>query len=359
MSEFDHARLLLAILRRRWDEAESLAARTPVDPDRFVQACHDGDVPTWVLARLEQAGRLELIGAETARRLRATRDRIRNDNLLLLARAEQALGLLVAAGVKPVALKGLDVLHRLPVGFDERTLDDVDLLVRPDELKACIDALTAAGWQAPPEPRRTHYVRSSHHLPLTSPGPVTVDFEIHWNLAQETRYRIDGPGLIERAKPLRIGEVELLRLDDHDAVAHLLVHHFTHYFDRRLKWAVDMEAITREPGFAWSTVVERVRGWGATAAVGMSLVHLHKLFPEWIPATALTGLPVAAWRKLLTRPLLSAHPLELFRDTRRRWVQLYLATVLLEKPSMVPGWLLHRATRDRRAGSNPLDGSEG
>jgi hypothetical protein len=355
MSELDHVRLLLAILGSRWDEAESLTARTPVDPAAFLEVCRETDVGVWVHARLDACGRTALIGDEAMARLAALRTRIRNDNLLLLARNEQALRLLVDAGVKPVALKGLDVMHRLGVGFDERTMDDVDLLVREEQLTASIDALEAAGWQAPAEPMRTHYIRTSHHLPLVSPGPVEVGFEIHWNLVQEERYSVDVERLFARAQPLEVGGIEILRLDDHDAAAHLLLHHFTHYFDRRLKWMIDLDRRTRQPGFSWPQVVERVREWGATAAVGMSLLHLRKIFPQGIPAELSEQLPVAGWRRALTAPLRSGHPLDLFRDTRRRWVQLYLATVLLERPSMVPGWLLHRATRDRRAGSNPLD----
>ena len=356
MSASDHARLLLAILRRRWELVDELASGTTIDGATFVDLCLESDVPTWVHARLAEAGRLGLIGERAAGRLAEIRDRVRRDNLLLIARAEQALGALVACGVTPVALKGLDLLHRVYNGFDERTLDDVDLLVPPDQLQTSIDALVAQGWQLPPEPKRTHYIRTSHHLPIKSPGPVTVDFEIHWSLAQEMRYRIDQQALVARAVPLEIGGHRVLRMDDHDNVAHILLHHFTHYFDRRTKWALDLEAIARDPRFDWTVVVDRVRGWRATAAVGMSLRHLQKLFPEWIPRSVTDALPVAGWRSFLSWPLRSAHPLELFRATRRRWVQLYLAGLLLEKPSMLPRWLAHRSSRTAHTGTNPLDG---
>jgi hypothetical protein len=190
---------------------------------------------------------------------------------------------------------------------------------------------------------------------MHSPGPVRVEFEIHWGLAQEMRYRIDERGLHERAVPLEIGGHRVLRMDDHDLVAHLLLHHFTHYFDRRLKWAIDMRRIARLPGFSWNGVARRLRDWGATAASGMSLVHLHRTVPEWISDEALAALRPAAWRRALLWPLRSTHPLDLYRGTRRRWVQLYIATVLLEDPSLMPRWLAHRATRDRRDSANPLD----
>jgi hypothetical protein len=190
---------------------------------------------------------------------------------------------------------------------------------------------------------------------MSSPGPVRVDFEIHWGLAQEMRYRIDEQGLHERAVPLEIEGRTVLRMDDHDLVAHLLLHHFTHYFDRRLKWAIDMQRISRLPGFDWKGVVRRLREWGATAASGMSLVHVRRSVPEWIPEEALRALRPAAWRRALLWPLRSPHPLDLLRGTRRRAVQLYVAAVLLEDPFLLPRWLAHRATRDRRTSTHPLD----
>ena len=82
----------------------------------------------------------------------------------------------------------------------------------------------------------------------------------------------------------------------------------------------------------------------------MSLVHLRKLFPDWIPPQATRALPTAAWRRAVTFPLRSPHPLDLFRGTRNRKVQLYLAAAMIDRPRDLPRYLLHRATRDRRTG---------
>jgi hypothetical protein len=355
MNPHDHARLLLAIVLGRWDEAESLKRGGSVSAETFLDLCAQADVSPWVHARLQEEQRAELVGPEVMQALAEIRARVRNENLLLVARANQALRVLADAGVVPVALKGLDLLHRVYPDIDRRTLDDVDLLIRPDQLKAALAALEGEGWTAPAEPKRTHYIRTSHHLPLDSPGPVVVGFEIHWNLAQEMRFAIDERQLHERARPLSIGGHQVLRMDDHDLVAHLLLHQFSHYFDRRLKWAVDIEAIASQPGFDWEVAIDRVCSWDAAAVVGLALEHLHKMVPEWIPERSVSRLRPAAWRRAVTWPLRSTHPMELFRGTRRRWVQLYLATVLLENPWLTPRWLLHRATRGRKESTNPLD----
>jgi hypothetical protein len=273
------------------------------------------------------------------------------DNLLLVTRLEQALDLLLAAGVRPVALKGVDVLHRLYGAFDERSLDDVDLLVPRGQRDLAIATLEDAGFKGPVGAERVHWFRSSFELPLTSPGPIGVAFEIHWNLGQAMRYAIDPDALIGRAVPLDVAGRSILRLDEHDAVAHLLLHHVQHYFDRRLKWVVEIGMLAGAPGFSWTRVAERLDAWGGRAAAGLALAHVRKLFPRLLPLSAYAALPAAGWRLAVTLPLRATHPLDFFRGTRRRAVQLAIAAVALERPWDLPAYLRHRATRDARAES--------
>jgi hypothetical protein len=355
MQESHISDLVLSIVCRRWEDAERLVAGGCPDPATFVAQCRECDVHAWVHHLLTSEGRTELVGETAVASLAELRNKVRYDTMLLFGRAEQALDLLVGAGVTPIALKGLDFLHRIYSEPDLRATDDVDLLIRRDDLAPALEVLRGAGWQLPPEAKTTHYIRSSHHLPLRSPGPIQVEFELHWNLAQSERYTIDVDALFGRAMPLEVAGRQLLRLEDNDVVAHLLIHHFSHYFDRRLKWLVDLQGIDQIRPVDWNAVAARVDEWGGSAASGVSLAHLHKLSSELIPRRALESLPVAAWRRALVRPLRSNHPLELFKGTRNRKVQLYLAAVMLDDPARLPGWLRHRARRDQRPSDNPLD----
>jgi hypothetical protein len=354
VSENQRIRLLLAILREDWDDVDRRLAQGPPDAEAFLDLVRQCELHPWVHARLEESGRLEGCGEVVATRLGEWRHKCRLDNLLLLARAEQSLDALLAAGVVPVVLKGLDFLHRFYDDFDLRTLDDMDLLVRREDLPAALDALAGAGWQDLPAGRRDHYLRSSHHLPLAGPGPVPVDIEVHWNLVQSGRYRLRPEALFDRAVEHDVAGRKVLRMSDVDTVAHLLLHHFTHYFDRRLKWTVDLRFLFETDGFTWEAVERRVAEWDASAAVGMTVQHLHKVLPEWFPRSVARRFPLAAWRRLLTWPLRSRHPLDLFRGTRSRRVQLFLAAAALERPSRLPGWLLHRRRRDEQPELSPL-----
>lgn len=349
------ARFLLAIARGAWAEAEAIARRRRPEPRVFLSLCHRCDVAPWVHARLEENDRLALVDDESAAALASARRKCRHDNLLLLARLEQALDALLAEQIVPVVLKGVDVIHRFGLRFDERTLDDVDMLVPAGQAARAVRALEEAGWTGPQEPERTHWLRSSFELPLRSPGPVPVSFEIHWSLGQTGRYRLDPEAVMRRTVPLDVAGRPVRRLDDHDAAAHLLVHHLQHYFDRRLKWMIDLLRIVSLPEFDWDTVVQRLREWGGTAAAAFALLHAAKVLPDTRWDDGLRRLPPAPWRRLATLPLRSAHPLDLFRASRTRAVQLWIAAALLEEPAELAGYVLHRTRRDRSPGPSPLE----
>lgn len=355
MNDLHEIRILLALARGRPDVARRLCDTTLPDPVRFVSLAREADVHPWIHARLVESDAGSWIGEDVLARLAVLRRKVTSDNLLLLARLEEALDLLRSEGIRPVLLKGSDTLHRFYGRFDERTLDDVDLLLHPSRVGLALRTLAGAGWNVPTGERWTRWARSSHHVPLHSPGPVPVDFEIHWNLVQERRYELDVEELLGRAVPTQVEGREALRLEDHDAVAHLLLHHVSHYFDRRLKWVLDLAHLSRGDGFRWDAVAERLHRWGGLQASGMALRHLHALHPEAVPDEAMRAVPVALWRRAATLPLRSRHPMERFRDTRRRWVQLYLAAALLEHPAELPAYLLHRSRRVRTPGAGPVE----
>jgi len=336
------ARLLLAVLRERWDEVDEIGRRDGPDPARFLYTAQGCDVLPQVHAALDGVGRLSFLGEGPAGRLSEARKKCRMDNLLLLARVERALDVLLAADVVPVLLKGAAVLHQFSIGFDSRTLDDVDLLVSHADFERSVEALRAAGWTDSAELEPARWLGESFEKTLLSPGPVPVMFDLHTHIAQRPRYRAEIGAILARAVPLSVAGREALRLESHDQAAHLLLHHIQHYFDRRLKWALDFARIVGETDFRWDGLGDRLREWGGTSAGSMSLRHIQKLLPEAVPAEGLRAVPTALWRRMLAVPLRSSHPLDLFRGTRRRPAQLYLGAILVESPTELPVALVRR-----------------
>jgi hypothetical protein len=326
MNDRLEAHLLLALLSGRREEVEALARRPEFRPGALVALARECEVSPWLHHLLESSGRLELAGEQGRQELAERRHKCRVDNLHLLALAEGALDALHGEGIVPIALKGLDQIHRYGIEFGARAMVDMDLLLRPDELQRAVGALRGAGWSPTGEQRRSHW--QPYHMAMMSAGPVRIFLELHWNLVQPGRYRLRPAELFERALPVEVCGRQMLGLEPHDHAAYLLLHHVSHHFERRLKGALDLKMIAEREAIDWALVGERLAGWEALAAGAMSLRHMAKLFPATFPEPFRPGM----LRSLLTLPLLSPHPLDLFRGIRLRPVQFYLGALLLERP---------------------------
>ena len=339
------ARLLLAILAERWADVEARVAEGTPRGAVLVELARTCAVHPWLhqlLTGCEERAGLDRVAA---RRLAALRRQCRLDNLLLLAWTERALDVLLSAGVVPIVLKGLALIHRHGIEFDARTFDDIDILVAPRERAKALRALECAGWKAPRTPPSCWW--SAYHVPLTTPGPLPVVLELHHGLVQEGRYALAPEELLGRAIPFELAGRRVLGLDIHDAAAHLLLHHVSHHFPRQLKWWLDLWTMTRAPDFRWSIVAERLADWGGLAAGAAAIAHLEKLFPALVTDEVRRFFPTSRWRMLLARPLRSPHPLELYRGTRHRIVQLALSALFLERPLSFLRFVRPVATLDR------------
>jgi hypothetical protein len=340
MNDRHEARLLLLLLSERWEEAGELARRPGLRDALLAGLARECEIAPWLHHLLERNGKLELAGERTGTVLKQARHKCRVDNLHLLMLAEPALDALLDVGTRPIALKGLDQIHRYGIDFGARAMVDMDLLVRQEELPRAVKALEAAGWTPSPEPRRSHW--QPYHMALMSKGPVPLFLELHWNLVQPGRYRLRPEALFERAVGLEVCGRQVLGLEPHDHAAYLLLHHVSHYFERRLKGAVDLRTIAARERLDWSEVSRRLDSWGARAAGAMSLRHLAKLFPDSFGGAARSALRPGALRTLLTLPLRSTHPLDLFRGSDRRAVQIWLGAALLQNPLHLPRHLSGR-----------------
>jgi hypothetical protein len=160
--------------------------------------------------------------------------------LVLPQVAERALSPLAAAGLTPLVFKGGALAARYPdTGL--RPMDDVDLVLPPEQLDAGVSILERAGWSVVPVRRGTH-----HEVILTHPALPGLPVEMHRALAtwrERSNWLSTGdlwqwrtPGTVfgEAAFVLPVEE-ELVALAAHAAKPF-------HVFDRLL-WAVDISVV--------------------------------------------------------------------------------------------------------------------
>ena len=179
-------------------------------------------------------------------RLERTRERNVRDGLVRLATLKRATGLLAAADIPCLVLKGLSLGRHLdghPLARDAR---DIDLLVSPRTFRAAERVLLDNGWRrVSPSFRETParnrwYTRFRHDNVLVGPGGP---LDLHRRLFHNPFY-IDVPfeSLHAGSVPVEVGTLSFKALGPEDEFVYLASHGARHYW-RRLKWLCDVGAI--------------------------------------------------------------------------------------------------------------------
>ena len=181
-----------------------------------------------------------------------------------------------AAGIPFIVLKGAalgSVVYRDPAF---RTMGDVDLLARRENLAAASRVLRRLGYSSD-ESWRTEawYATHHHHLaPLVAPdGSLIV--ELHSSIVGPGGARVPVDGLWERAGLERIGDARFRVLAPSDLLLHLCLHlaHDNVFIDGKLRDLRDMAETIRHYGDAigWDAVVGQAKTWQVSRYVYWSL----------------------------------------------------------------------------------------
>lgn len=189
-------------------------------------------------------------------------------------------------GVAVVALKGAHLGHIVYGNAALRTMGDLDLMVRRDQLGSAEGLLIRLGYTPQHDSlEQMDYARHHHTRPLGKPGAVRID--LHWSIARPTApFDVDLDGMWERAVPARIAGSEALVLSPEDLLLHLCLHaSFDHQFRLGLRACWDiLEAVRHHRGaIDWDELARRAQRWGIGRYVYVTLHLVRELLAADIP----------------------------------------------------------------------------
>lgn len=280
-----------------WEAALALLTRHGVAPYAFSLLSRDG-----------------LLGAVPAPFAEGLRERHRDsqiEHFRLLGECRRLAGLFCAGGIRAVPFKGAALFTTLYDRPGLRPMQDLDWLVRREDLPRAEDLLREAGYALPGAldagaARRLHF-----HLAFVRGGGGTR-VELHWSLADEQAFppeRLEAVWAGVRESP----SDTFLRLDEVTTLLQLCVHAFKHgslnpsivrrrqwrdlVFDplsgNRLIWLLDIrKLISRGVGVPQDAIVAQAREWGVGEAVAGCLQLAQETFgpvPGWEGAAAAIG----------------------------------------------------------------------
>jgi ribosomal protein S18 acetylase RimI-like enzyme len=288
-----------------WREFGAFAFRHCVAPqawDRLRRSGCGRSAPAWALHGLE-------------------RSYVRTglDNLRLYGRVAPVLHRLAAEGIEVIVLKGAYLAAAVYAERALRSMADVDLLVRRDDLARTATVLCELGWSWPgakaatgeagvhppagmpaaPPPTATVAAvatpRDDHHLPPFVLAGVHI--EVHWHIEPAcSPFDIDIDDLWRRARPATIAGAAARALAPEDLLLHLCLHvsynHGWLPFRDGLRPLRDIAACAAHPTLRpdWDTLVQRALDWRAGHCVWLTLSLARDLAGAQVPVEAIARL---------------------------------------------------------------------
>ncbi|MEK7704684.1 MAG: nucleotidyltransferase family protein [Myxococcota bacterium] len=250
------------------------------------------------------------------------------NNLTLLHCGAEVVGLLASHDIDVVLLKGMALLDDV-YRVDERTMSDVDLLVRPRDFEAAHRVLIGAGLRLYEERRRPRTTLRFHQRAYFHPRGCNIDLHRHFD--EPGRWRIAVDELFARAERHTLQGIATWRLCDIDTVLHLCIH-LTKEELGSLTWSVrDIARLLGRRSIDWETLVVRAGAWQCRTAAWLALRLACNVYGATVPQRVLRSLRPQALRRAYLAVWLSSQQDPAFRFLHwRRRRQLLLRAALLD-----------------------------
>lgn len=214
-------------------------------------------------------------------------------NMVALHEAERLLSTLKEAGIAAAGLKGIYLLENVYGNIGARSMNDIDILVKKQDLAKSLQIMQTLGYQHTGYfSLRDHNTDTKHVPPMQKAGGHLL--EVHWTLLEEYEpFTIDIEALWARMVPAKIAGVEALALGVEDLILHLCLHlTYQHFLTLGLRGLLDIGLVLHQ--FAdeinWSRLVETARSWGAEKVTALTLKLVESQLEVPIPAEVFTSL---------------------------------------------------------------------
>jgi hypothetical protein len=224
-------------------------------------------------------------------------------NLLLSNELINVLSVFNQHGVATIALKGTMLAEQLYGNPALRTVVDIDILVKPEELSQASSLLLEMGYQqlAPQQTKKHPF-----HEVYSKQAQFPFIIELHWDLDDHRLVAFPLQEIWHRAQTLQIQGGTTMVLSPEDTLLFLSNHLIKQEY-QFLRYLSDIaELLKKYDGVLdWDYIIESAHSWGIESAVYYSLRCSRELLGALVPVSAIRELKPKAWRRWLLDFLVS------------------------------------------------------
>ncbi len=206
-----------------------------------------------------------------------------------------------AAGVAAAVLKGMALAEALYENPALRPMDDVDVLVRQDDVGRARAALEALGYAAPASFAHEVRHRAASMFTRAEHGAPPARVDVHWALVDAKSSPVAGrwaDGVWERAGQAALGGERMPVLDPTDALLHACVHLTVNHGLAGLLWRLDVALMGRRWAgrLDWDRAVAACTAGRLTGVVSAALHCVEATLGPTVPGKTLDRLRPRAVR---------------------------------------------------------------
>ncbi len=225
-------------------------------------------------------------------------------NVLLSSELEKVLAVFSQHGIAAINLKGTALAEQLYGNPALRTVVDIDIMVRPEELSLASSLLLEIGYQQlVPEQAWDH---PFHKAPYRKQTQFPFFIELHWNLEDQSLVAIPLQDIWHRAQLLKLPEGNVMVLSPEDTLL-FLSHNFSKQSGQILRSLCDITELMKkyEGVLDWDYIVKSAHSWNVETAVYYSLKWAQDLLGAPVPVSSIRALKPGVWRRWLLNLLLN------------------------------------------------------
>jgi hypothetical protein len=219
-------------------------------------------------------------------------DRIRTRSERARQELGETLSELRRRGVEAIPFKGLTLEGTIYGGEALREFADMDLMVRPDQVGAAMEALQSLGYCLAARQQRRGlalWLRKGDALEFVSEGRIDID--LHWCFCNKSfDFRVDPESLGSDLETMRIGELQVPVYGPGSTLLILCGHQAKHRW-RRLNWLCDIAALVETRSqMDWSGALQKAREAGCERMVLVTLELTRILLDVTLPGVVVDRL---------------------------------------------------------------------
>jgi hypothetical protein len=268
-----------------------------VDWNQFVDRASEHDIGPLVYRVLQRCELRDDRALNDLARLKAQYCATAVRNVLIVGELESVLRALDARRKRVVVLKGAALAATVYGNLPVRPMQDVDLLIRKDDLPDIERLLESFGYTLNDSQRRVKSWYLAHHYHLTFHRRVSSGFtmhcEIHWDLERPGRpFAVDIDGVWARAHSATVAGVTARVLSPEDLLLHLCLHACKHRLIGGFRAFCDIAAVARHHSLHidWEQIRLRALEWRISSFVYVPLRLAHEFLAAEIPPPVLNSL---------------------------------------------------------------------